>query len=766
MGRMLLACRLAARDVRRRPAATVLLLLAIAAATTVLTLGLALHGITSQPYQRTRAATNGPDEVAYLATPAQATALARAAGVTGASGPYPVAGALVRAGGLVAAAEAQGRGEAAAGVDRPALTAGTWVRPGGVVLERAFAEALGVRAGDRITLNGRWFTVTGIAVTAASPPYPDRCAAGCVVPFPPGAGRWRADVGLAWVTEPDARALAASDRAPPAYVESLAIRDPAAARQVAAAYNDAHHGAGAPFLVPWQSIRAADGVMIQAERQILDPGAWITALIAVASVAVLAGGRMTEATRRLGLLKAVGGTPGLVAAVLLAENLAVALAAAGAGLAAGWLAAPLLTRPGAFLVGAPGAPSLTAPDAGLAVAVAVAVALAATLAPAIRAARASAASALADPARPPRREGALIAASARLPVPLLLGLRLAARRPRRAALGAATVTLAAGAIVAVLTFRASAAAASRAIAGGTNGPGYPVFARDEQVLTVLTVVLLTLAAVHAIVTAWATALDARRPAALAGALGATARQVAAALAAAQVLPALPGAAAGIPLGIAALAVANGGGRVTVPPAWWLAGATAGTVLAVAALAAIPALIGARRPVTEILKADAALSLSAFRHRRQVAGGAPEAPVGGDQRRVQRYRHGDVEGIADGERPGRLKQRPERPPAGTEGPQGVNARCGACEPARAAEPAGRRQHLGVEMGRRRHGRGREPGLKVVLLVAAGTTNAEIAGELFASVRTVEHHVQHTLAKPGFRSRADSAARVAAGRLPAA
>jgi FixJ family two-component response regulator len=97
---------------------------------------------------------------------------------------------------------------------------------------------------------------------------------------------------------------------------------------------------------------------------------------------------------------------------------------------------------------------------------------------------------------------------------------------------------------------------------------------------------------------------------------------------------------------------------------------------------------------------------------------------------------------------------------------VNARCGACEPARAAEPAGRRQHLGVEMGRRRHGRGREPGLKVVLLVAAGTTNAEIAGELFASVRTVEHHVQHTLAKPGFRSRADSAARVAAGRLPTA
>ncbi len=155
MGRILLACSLTARGLRRRPAAAALLLLAITAATTVLTLGLVLRGVTSQPYQRTRAATNGPDEVAYLRAPAQAAALVRAPGVTGASGPYPVAGALVRAGGLVAAAEAEGRDQAAAAVDQPKLTAGTWVRPGGVVLERAFAEALGVGAGDRITLNGR-----------------------------------------------------------------------------------------------------------------------------------------------------------------------------------------------------------------------------------------------------------------------------------------------------------------------------------------------------------------------------------------------------------------------------------------------------------------------------------------------------------------------------------------------------------------------------------------------------------------------------------
>ena len=89
MGKILLVGRLAARDLRRHKAQAVLLLLAITAATAVLTLGLALSGVTSQPYQQTRAATKGPDVVGSLDTPGQATALIHASGVTAASGPYP-----------------------------------------------------------------------------------------------------------------------------------------------------------------------------------------------------------------------------------------------------------------------------------------------------------------------------------------------------------------------------------------------------------------------------------------------------------------------------------------------------------------------------------------------------------------------------------------------------------------------------------------------------------------------------------------------------
>ena len=618
MSRLRLVGRLVARDLRRRPGQAVLMLLAITAATATLTLGLVLHGVTSQPYQQTRAATRGPDEVAYLGTPlasrgprasgsalqklvrTQAGELARAPGVTGSSGPYPFAGAVVRANGLVAGAEAEGRDVAPARVDQPALTAGSWVRPGGVVLERTFAAALGVGVGDRITLNGRPYTVAGIAVTAANPPYPNLCyyaGGGCLAgsdgPFS------AANPGLLWLTKPDALSLATPTNPVISYVLDLRLRDPAAAQAFADRYGfeDA-----ATEVVPWTGIADADALLVQDEQDVLSPGAWLAALLAIASVAVLAGGRMTERTRRVGLLKAVGASPGLVTATLMAENLVLALAAAAIGLVTGWLAAPLLTSPGAALVGAPGAPSLTVPIAGLVLAVALAVALAATLVPAIRAARGSTVSALADAPRPPRRRPRLLAMSRGLPVPLLLGLRLVARRPRRAVLGAANVAITMAGVVAVLTFHATA---GQQINGGGSGLSDPVYNRDEQVLLVLTIILLTLAALNAVVTAWTTMLDTRHPAALARALGATPRNVAAGLTAAQLLPAVPGALFGIPLGIGLFAAADHGGLITLPPAWWLAAAVLATLAVVAGLAAVPARVGARRPTAEILQAETA-----------------------------------------------------------------------------------------------------------------------------------------------------------------
>ena len=628
--------RLAGRDLRHRPSQAVLLLLAIGAATTVLALALALYGVTRQPYQQTRAETLGPDVVAaysgetmtaapgsqgsgpHAAEPnllAEAKALSEAAGVRSYAGPYPVASVILRLGKVAAPVEAEGRAEASASLDRPKLTAGSWVRPDGIVLERTFAEAVGAAVGDRVSLDGRPYTVAGIAVTAASAPYPNMC-------FPPGGdclfdlpmncnGRVcsaggtggipaNANNGLAWVTEPDARALA-SKAAPLQYLLDLKLTNPGAVQAFVAAHN-ANVGPGPGGLVSWQSIAYNDGLLVQDEQQVLTPGAWLAGLLAIACVAVLAGGRMADQNRRVGLLKAVGGTPGLVAVVLVAENLALALVAAALGLLAGWLAAPLITSPGAALVGSAGAPSLTPVHAAEVVGVALLVALAATLVPAIRAARTSTVSALANAARPPRRRRRLIALSRRLPVPLLLGVRLVARRPRRAVLGAASVAVTMTGIVAVLTFHATADQRLGVSSGLTN----PVVTRDEQMLVVLTVALVGLAVLNAIITAWATVLDTVGASALARALGATRRQLIGAIAVAQLLPAVPGAIAGVPLGLGLFAAANGAGATgtVIPSVGWLIPAVLATLVGLTGLTAIPAWAGARRPVSDVLAQEA------------------------------------------------------------------------------------------------------------------------------------------------------------------
>src|SRR5690349_17727521 len=129
MGRVLLVARLAARDLRRRPAEAALLLVAIMAATATLTLGLALRGVTDKPFEATRKATAGPDVVAALSPRsdktvdrAAVTALTGAPGVLAHSGPYPVVVTMLEANGHTAVAQAEGRDRAPAAVDRPKST--------------------------------------------------------------------------------------------------------------------------------------------------------------------------------------------------------------------------------------------------------------------------------------------------------------------------------------------------------------------------------------------------------------------------------------------------------------------------------------------------------------------------------------------------------------------------------------------------------------------------------------------------------------------
>jgi ABC-type antimicrobial peptide transport system permease subunit len=173
---------------------------------------------------------------------------------------------------------------------------------------------------------------------------------------------------------------------------------------------------------------------------------------------------------------------------------------------------------------------------------------------------------------------------------------VAARRPRRTALSVVSIAITVSGIVAALAAHADIADAT------TNS-----IRADQmnQVLLALVITLVVLAAVNAIFVTWTTALDNKHSSALTRALGATPQQVSAGLSAAQVLPALAGALLGIPGGLELIAVSDPDAATPMPPLWQLLAVVPCTVLVIAALTAIPARIGARRPVAELLQTELA-----------------------------------------------------------------------------------------------------------------------------------------------------------------
>ena len=595
MGRVVLIWRLVIADIKRRPVQAALLVIMIVTTTTTLTLGLALRQVTDSPFARTRAATRGPDVIAEITPPpgktipttARLAALGHARGVKSTSGPYPVVFPTLTAPGIALEAEAEGRDPGPASLDQPSLTKGSWIRSGGAVLEAGFAASLGLRPGDTIHLNGRALTVTGIAVSTAQCFYP--------VSKP----------GVIWLTRGDADRLATRQQ-PLGYALNLKLADPDQAEEfvsgpIGNAFFAATNNDASVSLQSWLDIQHDDFRVIAVDQKALLVASTLLALLALVSIAVVVGGRMAEQTRRVGLLKAVGATPRLVAAVLLAENLLLGLAAAAIGIAAGKVLAPLLTNPGAGLLGSPPVPPLAVAAVAEVVAAAVAVAAGATVVPAVRGARASTISALNDPAHPPRRRAWLIALSARLPVPLLFAVRLIARRPRRAVLTAASLTIAVAMIVATLALRYRIDVHNREVGSFVGSGG--IADEVSQLVYLLSAILVVLAAINAIFTTWSTVIDAQRPTALTRALGATPWQISAGLTAAQLIPGLLAACLGIPVGLGLYQAAGGHLQEATPPLWWLLAVIPGTLIVVGLLTAIPARIGATRSPAEVLRSD-------------------------------------------------------------------------------------------------------------------------------------------------------------------
>ena len=143
-------------------------------------------------------------------------------------------------------------------------------------------------------------------------------------------------------------------------------------------------------------------------------------------------------------------------------------------------------------------------------------------------------------------------------------------------------------------------AQNRQVKLGDQELANPQSTRTLQAMLLVIVVLCVLALINAIVSTWTAVLDARHPLAVARTLGATPVQVTVGMAVAQLLPAIPGVALGVPAGIALFLVATPGDPRYAPASWMLALAIT-VLLTVAVLTAIPALGATRRPVADVLQ---------------------------------------------------------------------------------------------------------------------------------------------------------------------
>lgn len=422
--------RAARAAVRRRRLQTLVIALVTLTSTAAMVVALGLLDAASAPFDKAFAQQRGPHVVAAFdpaeVSDAQLTRAARQPGVQAAAGPYAQATVELPDGsmqfGLGSEITVVGRADPEGAVDRLNLWAGRWAtRPGEVVLNRQSdwtADDLGKRlplpsGGPALTVVGFAF---GLSRTADAWVAPEQIAAlhptatQMLFRFPDASTDGRLRAQLAGVTERlPADALTASR-------SYLALKHQVSSS--ARAYT--------PYLMAFGILGIAVAVLIIAN---------------VVSGAVISG------FRHIGVLKALGFTPGQVVAVYLTMISVPAVL----GCALGTVAGNLLARPFFGFV-------FTGPDAGIfhdTVTVAPwvnavtlfgmpAVCLLAALAPALRAHRMSASRAISAGSAP--RAGRALGvqrrlAGSRLPRSVSLGMGLPFARPGRSALTLAAVVL-------------------------------------------------------------------------------------------------------------------------------------------------------------------------------------------------------------------------------------------------------------------------------------------------------------------------------------
>jgi putative ABC transport system permease protein len=608
-----LILRLAWRNLRHRPWQALLMLLILCMATTTLSMALALNQTGNGAWDRTWQATNGahvrgtilyhqtdlPPDEALSALPVvppeqiasardELAALARTPGVAAAE-IVPTMLTTGRIAGTELELLVWEQEPAPAAVGQPLVTTGRWLDGGdGVVLEHGLAETLRVGPGDTVTVAGLELPVAGVAQTVSAGRYPF---------YQPGR---------IWVGPATAERLRAAGVREVAATLELRLSNPDDAAGFVAAHPPDPAAQTDNVLLgfeTWRQLRAASHDELTAFAVALLGIGGLLAGLCIATAAVLVAGRMAAQIQQVGTLKAVGVTPGQVTWLLLIEYLLLAGIAAAVGIPAGTQLSPLLARSAPSLYGAPEAPPIGGLRTAIVAGIAVAVVLLATVRPALRGARRSTLHALAAGVRPPRRTSRLanLAERLRAPLPAVLGLRSALRRPARTLANAAGLACSVALVVAGLALRDGL---DRFLAQRDGAESAAERAVIDQLLTIVlgsAVVLLVFAAVNAIVVAIFAARDSARNHAIMRTVGATPQQTIVAFVVAQLGACLIACAIGIPLGLILFSALADEDLTPVRLPFYAYPSIVAVVVVLYALAvALPARLLARQPVTPLL----------------------------------------------------------------------------------------------------------------------------------------------------------------------
>lgn len=312
-------------DLRARRGQAVLTVLTIAGIVAALITAATLLEDGTNPWRGLFAETNGAHLWIHTKDRPQVVALRAIDGVTQASGPYRTAPVTLVQERRKAPVALRAMPVAAPEVARPVVADGGWLNPAqpdGVVVERSFARALGLRLGGSVTVTAlsgarHVLYVRGIADSADQGFYPE----------------WTP--GLIWVL-PEKLDKVEPELGRSEWVTGLRLDDPEAtqfvSQRVVVMLDEE-----VQRVYTWREVRAAMELDNRLLGTLLALFGIVGLVAAVLALANAAGGRVLSQLRDLATLKSMGFTRGQLASLLLVEHGALGLLGIALGVLPGWL---------------------------------------------------------------------------------------------------------------------------------------------------------------------------------------------------------------------------------------------------------------------------------------------------------------------------------------------------------------------------------------------------------------------------------------------